>query len=263
MTPSYIVEGPQDAPVLLLSNSIGSTRELWTRQVEAFSRSFRLIRSDTRGHGESSVPPGDYSIDQLGADVLALLDAAGAPSAHICGISLGGITGMWLAVHAPDRVSSLVLANTASRIGTLESWAERIALVRDQGMTGVANRAMLTWFSPEFRERDPETARTFHTMLQGCSPQGYLGCCAALRDADLRGEIRAIQCPTLVIAGSMDVATTPEQAEFTRSQIAGARLVTLDSAHLSNVAEAERFNEAVLEFLRAQKSGPRAQSRNL
>jgi 3-oxoadipate enol-lactonase len=246
---SYSVEGPADAPVLLLSNSIGSRREMWARQVEALSATCRLIRYDTRGHGDSDVPAGDYSIDQLGRDALAVLDDAGAASAHVCGISLGGLTAMWLGVHAADRVSSLVLADTAARIGTLESWAERIALVQDQGMSGVADRAMLTWFTPDFRERDPDTVHTFRAMLQGCSPQGYLGCCAALRDADLREEIRAIRCPALVIAGAHDVATTPAQAEFVCSQIAGARLTTLDSAHLSNVEMAAEFTAAVLEFL--------------
>ena len=246
---SYSIDGPDDGPVLLLSNSIGSTRDLWARQVDAFSRSFRLIRYDTRGHGRSSVPPGDYSIDQVGRDVLAILDDAGVTAANVCGLSLGGITAMWLGIHAPHRVSRLILANTAARIGSVMSWTERAALVREGGMSAVADRAMLTWFSQEFREREPDIVQSFHTMLSGCSPEGYLGCCAALRDADLRDAIATIRCPTLVITGAHDVATTPEQAAFIADHIAGARLVTLDSAHLSNVARANEFNAAVLDFL--------------
>src|ERR1043166_9010909 len=173
---SYSIDGPDDGPVLLLSNSIGSTRDLWARQVDAFSRSFRLIRYDTRGHGRSSVPPGDYSIDQVGRDVLAILDDAGVTAANVCGLSLGGITAMWLGIHAPHRVSRLILANTAARIGSVMSWTERAALVREGGMSAVADRAMLTWFSQEFREREPDIVQSFHTMLSGCSPEGYLGC---------------------------------------------------------------------------------------
>lgn len=247
---TYSVDGPRSAPALLLSNSIGSTRDLlWARQADAFSRSFRLIRYDSRGHGQSSVPPGDYSIADLGGDALAVLDAVGASTAHVCGISLGGITAMWLGINAPDRVSSLVLADTAARIGTIESWGERIALVRQQGMSAVADRAMLTWFTAEFREREPDTVRRFHAMLSASPAEGYLGCCVALREADLRHELHTIRSPTLVIAGAHDVSTTPEQAEFTRGRVPDARLATLDAAHLTNVERASEFNDAVLEFL--------------
>ena len=246
---SYVIAGPADAPALVLSNSIGTTRDLWTRQAPAFSGRFRVIRYDSRGHGQSTVPDGDYSIAQLGRDLIAVLDDAGVDAAHVCGLSLGGITAMWVAVHAPERVRSLVLANTGARLGSAEMWTQRIALIRDEGMSALAERATNVWFSPQFRERDGDTVHAFKAMLQGCSPAGYAGCCAALRDADLREDIARIERPTLVIGGTVDQATPLPLAEYVRDTVPGARLVTLESAHLSNVEQAEGFTGAVMEFL--------------
>jgi len=249
-TISYDVDGDPEATVLLLINSIGSTRDMWARQMPALTTSYRVIRYDARGHGASSAPRGPYTLDQLGTDALAILDAVGASSAHVCGISLGGITGQWLGLNAANRVRGLVLANTAARIGTIESWTERIALMHQQGMSAVADLAMERWFTPAFRERDPETVHAFRTMVQNCPPDGYLGCCAALRDADLRDSVSSITAPTLLIASSADTATPPEGLDFIHERVKGAQLVTLDSAHLSNVERAEEFTAAVLEFLR-------------
>ena len=246
---SYSAEGLPDAPALLLINSIASTRELWTRQIEAFTTHFRVIRYDARGHGLSAASPGDYSIDLLGRDALAILDAEGVGTAHVCGISLGGLTAMWLGVHAPDRVRSLVLANTAARIGTVDGWNERIAMVRASGMSAVADLTIPRWFSPDFRQRDPDTVHAFRAMIQSTDPDGYAGCCAALRDADLREAIGSIRCPSLAIAGAADPATTPDGLHFIHERIPGSSLVTLDTAHLSNVECAAEFTGAVLEFL--------------
>jgi 3-oxoadipate enol-lactonase len=248
---SYSVEGPSGAPALVLSHSIGTTRELWARQAPAFAAGFRVIRYDARGHGESSVPSGEYTIEQLGRDLLAVLDHAEVDAAHVCGLSLGGLTAMWLGVNAPDRVESLVLANTAPRIGSVESWNERIALVRAQGMSAVAERAVNVWFSNDFRERDADTVHGFKAMLQDCSPDGYAACCAALRDADLQAAVEGIRCPTLAIGGTADSATPISGAEFVRDRVPGARMVALDAAHLSNVERADGFTDAVLEFLAA------------
>jgi 3-oxoadipate enol-lactonase len=248
-TISYEVDGPADGPPLLLINSIASTRELWARQMPAFAGRYRVIRYDARGHGRSSAPAGDYTVEQLGGDALAILDDAGIAAAHVCGISLGGLTAQWLGVHAANRVSSLVLANTGARIGSNESWAERIALVRDQGMTVVADLTIPRWFSTGFQERDPETVHAFRTMIQSCPAGGYLGCCAALRDTDLREAIAAITCPTLVIASTADAATPAEGLAFIRARVAGARMVTVESRHMSNVECAEAFTAAVLDFL--------------
>ena len=249
-TISYDVDGDPNAPALLLINSIGSTREMWARQMPAFASAYRVIRYDARGHGASSVPRGSYSLDDLGRDALAVLDDVGVGAAHVCGISLGGITAQWLGLTAPDRVHKLVLANTAARIGTLESWTDRITLVHQKGMSAVADLAMERWFTAAFHARDPETVHTFRTMVQNCPVDGYLGCCAALRDADLRPRISSLDRSTLLIASSADTATPPEGLDFIRERVSGATLLTLESAHLSNVECAEEFTAAVLEFLR-------------
>ena len=246
---SYTVEGPPERPVLLFINSIGTTRDLWQAQVPALAGTYRVIRYDARGHGSSSVPTGNYSIEQLARDALAILDAESARQAHICGISLGGLTAMWLGIHAPDRVASLVLANTAARIGTVQSWTDRIALVQERGMAGVASLAMPLWFSPDFRQRRTDLVTRFKSMVETCPATGYLGCCAALRDEDLRESIAKISCPVLAVAGLIDVPTPPEALEFIHERIAGSKILTLDAAHLSNVEQSEAFTSAVMGFL--------------
>ena len=155
---------------------------------------------------------------------------------------------MWMGVHAPRRVESLVLANTAARIGSVEMWTERIAFVRQHGMAALAEMTMPRWFTEAFRSREPQTVEQFKAMVESCSQDGYLGCCAALRDEDLREAIAAIRCPVLAIAGSADVATPPEALRFIHERIAGSQLVTLDAAHLSNVEQHEAFNDALLDF---------------
>jgi len=251
---SYTVAGPSGTPVLLLINSIGTARELWAPQVEAFSRAYRLIRYDARGHGASSVPSGDYTIEQLGRDALAILDAERADTASVCGISLGGLTAMWMGVHAPQRVASLILANTAARIGTVQSWTDRMALVRERGMSAVADLAIPLWFSSGFAQRHPATLARFRSMIEACAPEGYLGCCAALRDEDLREAIADIRCPVLAVAGHADVPTPVGALQFIHERVPGSRMVTLDAAHLSNVEQAEAFTAAVTEFLGSSRS---------
>jgi 3-oxoadipate enol-lactonase len=246
---SYTVEGPSECPVLLFINSIGTTRDLWLPQVPALVGTYRVIRYDARGHGSSSVPAGNYSIEQLGRDALAILDAEGAKTAHICGISLGGLTAMWLGINAPDRIASLILANTAARIGSVQSWTDRIALVQERSMRAVAEMAIPRWFSPGYRRRHEEIVTQFKTMVETCPTAGYLGCCAALRDEDLREAIAKISCPVLVIAGSTDEATPPEGMRFIHEHIAGSKMLTLDAAHLSNVEQDEAFTSAVMGFL--------------
>ena len=250
-TISYEIDGDPQAPVLLLINSIGSTREMWARQMPAFTTRYRVIRYDARGHGQSSAPRGPYTLDRLGQDALAILDDIGVSTAHVCGLSLGGITALWLGLNAASRVRGLVLANTAARIGTVEMWTERIALVHQKGMSAVADLAMERWFTPPFRERDPDTIRAFRSMVQNCPSDGYLGCCAALRDADLRDRITDLDASPLLIASSADAATPPAGLEFIHERAQGAQLVMLASAHLSNVECAEEFTAAVLDFLGA------------
>jgi 3-oxoadipate enol-lactonase len=247
---SFEVTGPAGAPPLLLVNSIGATRDvLWARQVPALSHTFRVITYDPRGHGQSSSPPGDYTLDDLGRDAVAVLDALDVERAHVCGISMGGITALWLGIHAAARVDRIVAANTAARIGSLQSWGDRIALVRAEGLGGVAEQAMPRWFTEPFRQREPETIERFRQMVATNSVTGYLGCCAALRDGDLREALPRITSPLLGIAGAEDMLTPPEALAFVRDQVNGAMLVTLPCSHISNVEMADAFNEAVLAFL--------------
>jgi 3-oxoadipate enol-lactonase len=248
---AYEAHGAVDAPPLLFLNSIGSTRALWDRQRRAFEHSYRVIQYDARGHGQSSVPPGPYTMAHLGGDALAILDAEGAAAAHICGLSLGGITALWLAVHAPDRVRSLVMANTGARIGSAEFWDARTALVRERGMTAVADLAIPNWFTEEFRTREPAVVAPFRHAIESTPVDGYLGCCAAMRDEDLRGSLGAVRCPLLAIAGTVDRSTPPELLQFVHERIPGSHLVTLQAAHISNVEQEQAFNAALSSFLLA------------
>jgi len=248
----YTVEGPAGAPALLLSNSLGTSLELWDEQAAQLRASFRLIRYDSRGHGRSDVPAGPYSLERLGRDALAVLDAAGAKRSHVCGLSIGGLTALWLGLRAPDRVDRLVVANSAARIGSASLWEERMQTARSQGLTFLAEAGMGRWFTARFREQRPEQVERFRAMLAACPLEGYLGCCAALRDADLRPEVAGIAADTLLVAGRHDVATPPAEGEWLCARIPRARLVALEAAHLSNVEQAEAFTSAVLAFLSAR-----------
>ena len=246
---SWSVEGPADAPALLLLNALGTTADLWRAQADRLAAAFQVVRFDTRGHGASDAPPGPYTLDRLGRDALAVLDAAGAPRAHVCGVSLGGQTALWLAVHAPDRVAGLVAANTGARIGDSALWNQRIRDAETLGMPALAEPAMARWFTPRFRQTAPETVARFRDMLSGCSPTGYAGCCAALRDADLRADLHRIKHHTLVIVGTDDHATPPAAGRTIRDQVASAELLALDAAHLANAERPDAFTDGVMQFL--------------
>jgi 3-oxoadipate enol-lactonase len=246
---SYDVHGAVDAPPLLFLNSIGSTRALWDRQRRAFEGRYRIIQYDARGHGRSAVPPGPYTIAQLAGDALAILDAEEIAAAHICGLSLGGITALWTAVHAPGRVRSLVMANTGARIGSVEFWDTRMALVRERGMTAVADVAIPNWFTEGFRAREPDTVRRFRDDIEATPVEGYLGCSAAMREEDLRESLHAVRCPVLAIAGASDRSTPPDLLHFVHARLPGSRLVTLEAAHISNVEQDAAFNAALSEHI--------------
>jgi len=245
----YELDGPSAAPVLVLSNSLGTTMDMWAPQLDALRWKFRLLRYDTRGHGKSSVIPGPYSIEQLGRDVLGMLDALDIERAHFCGISMGGLTGLWLGVHAPKRLNKLIVSDSAARVGTAEGWQARAHLVRSEGMAEVADGAASRWFTPHFIQKQPERVDMLLKQLRNSPQAGYAACCDALALADLRTEIKHIKAPTLVIAGTHDPVTTLEDAQFIASHVAGAQLVQLDASHLSNVEAADAFTEAVLKFL--------------
>lgn len=247
---AFRLDGPAEAPVLVLSNSLGSDHSLWTPQMDRLAEHHRVLRYDTRGHGASESPAGDYGLDRLGRDVLSLLDAVGVVRAHIAGISIGGLTALWLGVHAPWRVDRLVLANTAARIGTRELWEERQRVAASEGLDGLADAAMGRWFTEPFRRAAPDTIRGLRETFRRGSPVGYAGCCAALRDADLREAAPGVTAPTLVVAGLRDPATPAADGRWLARTIPGARLVEFDAAHLTNVECAAEFTVAVDGFLR-------------
>lgn len=245
----YRLDGPSDAPVLMLSNSLGTPLEMWEPQVKGFAERFRVLRYDSRGHGASDAPPGPYTIERLGRDALALLDALGFSRASFCGLSMGGMVGMWLGVHAPERIDRLVLSNTAAIQGSAELWNGRISAVRAGGMAAVADATIERWFTPAFRAAQRETIEAIRAMILSTPPEGYASCCAAIREMDQRSSLPRIGAPTLVVVGSSDSGTTPAQGEAIASAIPGAQLLTLDAAHLSNVEQAATFTDAVLRFL--------------
>lgn len=247
----YRFDGPADAPVLVFSNSLGTTLDMWQPQLDAFAQHFRVLRYDSRGHGGSEVGSVPYTLELLGRDVVALLDVLDIEHAHFCGISMGGLTGQWLGVHAPERLGKLVVCNTAARIGTAEGWQSRSALVREQGMAEVAAGAAGRWFTPGFAATEPAVVEDLIGQLRNSPTEGYAACCDALAEADLRDAIAAIPVPTLAVAGRFDPVTTPADADFIASRVPGAVRVDLDAAHLSNVEAAGAFNRAVLDFLLA------------
>lgn len=246
----YRDEGPREAPAIVFSNSLGTDLRMWQPQARALAGDFRVVRYDTRGHGRSDAPPGPYTLDQLGGDLLALLDALGIAHAHVCGLSLGGMTALWLAAHHPGRVERAVFANTAARIGSDESWAARIALVRAVGgMAAVRDVALPRFFSAAFRMRHPDLAQRIGAMVESTPPRGYIGCCEALRDADLHAVIGRIAAPSLVIGGALDESTPPAQARELHAAIPGSELIIFpDTAHLSNLEQADAFTARLRVF---------------
>jgi 3-oxoadipate enol-lactonase len=247
----YELEGREDAPVLVLSNSLGTTLDMWAPQMPALLQHFRVLRHDARGHGRSDVTPGPYTIAQLGADVLALMDQLGIARAHFCGLSMGGMIGMWLGTHHASRLDRLVLCNTAARIGSPDTWNPRIAKVEAEGMASVVDTVLERWFTAGFRARAPGLVAVVRDMLLNTAPAGYSANCAAVRDMDQRAEVASITLPTLVIAGTHDGSTPAADGRAVADAIRGARFVELDAAHLSNWEQSEQFTQALLGFLTA------------
>jgi len=245
----YRFDGPVGAPVLMLSNSLGTDLAMWEAQMPRLTRDHRVLRYDTRGHGQSAVPPGPYTIAHLGRDVVALHDHLALDRVTFCGLSLGGMTGMWLGIHAKARVARLVLANTTARIARPDLYEARIAKVNADGMAAIAGDVLPRWFTPQFIAREPATVATIKTMLERTPAAGYVACCAAVRDMDQRDEVDAIASPTLVIVGTRDGATPPADGRFLAERIPGARLAELDASHLSNIEAAPAFNATLASFL--------------
>ncbi|MDP9398200.1 MAG: 3-oxoadipate enol-lactonase [Actinomycetota bacterium] len=245
------VEGPEDAPVVVFSPSLGSTLAMWDAQAAALREHRRVVRYDPRGHGRSPAPPGPYELADLADDVVALLDRLGVPAVDFCGLSLGGMTGMQLAVHHPERIRRLVLCCTAAKLPP-EPWADRAAAVRAAGTASIAGTVVQRWLTPRYAAAHPALVRHLEAMVESASDEGYAECCDAIRRMDLLDSLERVSAPTLVVAGRDDPATPPEHAERIAARIPGARLEVLaPAAHLANLEQAEALTALLLDHLDA------------
>lgn len=245
----YRLDGPEAAPVLVLSNSLGTNLDMWEPQMAALVQTYRVLRYDTRGHGQSGLPPAPYQVDRLGKDVLALMDGLKIDRAMFCGLSMGGMTGMWLGVNAPQRFGKLVLCNTAAKIGTPEVWNSRIAAVEQGGTAVVVPGVIQRWFTEGFIKAQPAVVDRIAAMLLATPAAGYNAACGAVRDMDQRESIAAIRLPTLVIAGAHDLSTPAADGKAVADKIPGALYAEFPAAHLSNVEVPDEFTKTLTAFL--------------
>jgi 3-oxoadipate enol-lactonase len=246
---NVVVEGPENAPVLMLSNSLGTTHAMWQPQLDAFKQHFRLVRFDRRGHGGSGVPKGPYTMEGLARDALAVLDGLGLKKVNWCGLSMGGMEGMWLGANAPERFERMVLCNTSAQFPDRKIWDDRLRFARENGLAAMVGANMERWFTKGFREREPKAIAWITEMFLTTPLEGYIGCGEAVRDMDHRALLPNIKVPTLVIAGRHDPATTLQAGEYLRDHIPGVAFTVLEAAHISNVEQPGAFSNAVLEFL--------------
>jgi 3-oxoadipate enol-lactonase len=245
----YEIEGDEKKPVLMFCNSLGTTLHMWDGQMPEVTKHFRVLRYDRRGHGKSGVPAGPYNMEMLGRDALAVLDAAKIEKTNWCGLSMGGMVGMWMGAKAPDRVNKLILSNTSSYIENKQMWTDRIALVKEKGLGAILQGTLERWFTKEFRDREPQKVKLIGDMFMATNPEGFTGCGAAVRDMDHREILKSIKAPTMVIAGKQDLGTTVEMGEFVRKNIPGASMTLFDAAHIANVESEHDYTDAVIGFL--------------
>jgi 3-oxoadipate enol-lactonase len=243
------VEGNERAPALMLSNSLGTNLHMWDDQAGELAKHFRLIRYDRRGHGRSSVPPGPYSMERFGRDVLAVLDKLGIERTNWCGLSMGGMVGQWLGANAPNRVSKLILSNTAAYYPDKAPWSDRITLVREKGLGALVEANMQRWFTEGFRKSHPQVIEKMKGVFTGTDPKGYIASCEAIRDMDFRESNARINAPTMVIVGAQDPATPPAQGEAIAKAIPGAKVASIEAAHIANMEQPQVYTKTVLEFL--------------
>jgi 3-oxoadipate enol-lactonase len=246
----YELAGPAEAPVVMLSNSLGTRLEMWDPQMQALTERYRVLRYDSRGHGRSDAPNGPYAIDMLAADALGLLDALDIGRVHFCGLSKGGMVGQVLGAKHGERLISLALCSTSCHMPARDLWEERIRAATEQGMAALADGVIERWFTEAFRGEPSIAVDRVRQMILDTPAHGYAGCCAAIRDMDLRELIRGIRVPTLVVVGDKDPATPPKMAEEIQSRIPGARLeVVPDAAHLLNIEQDVVFDAALMSLL--------------
>lgn len=245
----YQTFGDQTKPALIFSNSLGTQYSMWQPQIDYFKDHYYVVCYDTRGHGQSSAPQGPYQLDQLGEDVIAVLDHLHIEKANFCGISMGGLIGQWLAIHHPDRFEHIVIANTAAKIGQEQAWLDRANTVREQGLEPIANTAASRWFTADFIQNQPETVKQLSQNLALGSTEGYASCCEALAKADLRAELKQISVPVLIIAGQLDPVTTIADGLSMQNEIANSQLFEINASHISNIEQADAFNQTLNYFI--------------
>lgn len=250
----YRFDGPEGAPVVMFSNSLGTNLHMWDSQISELTKTFRILRYDSRGHGHSTAIPGPYTIAGLGRDVIGLLDALHIEHVFFCGLSLGGVIAQWLGINAPDRLNAIVISNSAAKIGTDEFWNQRIQKLCEGGIAPVAAAQVLRWFTEKYVAAQPQVIEKMKQMFVATPLDGYIATCEALRDFDLRGSINHIQTPTLVLAGTHDAVTPPADGKFLAVGIPGAQYAELNASHLSNIEDAADFTGAVVEFFSHQEA---------
>ncbi|WP_299151614.1 3-oxoadipate enol-lactonase [uncultured Acinetobacter sp.] len=248
---NYQTFGDATKPALVFSNSLGTKFSMWQPQIEFFQKDYFVGCYDTRGHGGSTAPQGPYQLDQLGQDVIHLLDHLNIQKAAFCGISMGGLTGQWLAINHPERFNHVIVANTAAKIGQEQAWLERAALVRAQGLAPIASTAASRWFTEPFIQSNAAIVAELSNDLGAGSPEGYASCCEALAKADLREQIKSVLVPVLIVAGQQDPVTTVADAQAMQHSIVNSQLCEINASHISSVEQAEAFNQAVQAFLAA------------
>jgi 3-oxoadipate enol-lactonase len=243
------VAGRSDAPVLMLSNSLGTDLHMWDAQAPAFAARFRLVRYDRRGHGKSGAPKGPYSMERLARDALAVMDGLGLRKVHWLGLSMGGMEGQWLGANAPERIDRLILSNTAPHYADKSMWDNRIRAVRAGGLAAIADAVLNVWFTKDFQARAPQIVARMKAMMLATPVEGYIGCCEAIRDMDHRALLAKISAPTLIVAGRHDPATNVDIAQSMRGQIRGASVAIVEAAHIANVEQPDAYTDEVLKFL--------------
>ncbi|MGM4903390.1 alpha/beta fold hydrolase [Tardiphaga sp. 866_E4_N2_1] len=242
--------GARHKPILLLSNSLATSSGMWSEVVNLLTPHIRIVRYDTRGHGASDAPGDGYTLERLGLDALAILDALDIPRAYIGGLSLGGLTAMWLGIHAADRVCGLVLANTAASFPPEAMWRERAATARSSGLSGYVQPSLDRWVTQQYRDEHPVRTAELAAIIMTTSPAGYAGCCEVLATADLLPDLPRIACPVHIIAGSQDLSTPPTRSEQLRVAIPQADLTIVDAAHISAIEIPQSFVDAVRSIVR-------------
>jgi 3-oxoadipate enol-lactonase len=251
----YQISGAAKGPVIVLVNSLGADLHMWDKVLPYLEQNYRVLRYDARGHGMSAASSSPYTIEQLGGDLLTLLETISAENVNLCGLSLGGLLGLWLGIHAPEKITKLVLANTGARIGTREGWDARIEAVHSLGMAPLAHATLDRWFTPEYRRQHPEEMNQIRNMIERTSPEGYIGCCAVLRNTDLRSGLSSIESPCLVITGRDDPATPPLDGRTLHSQLRNSTYLELNASHLSAWERSTEFAGAILDFFQGKERG--------